>query len=121
MINVEQITGIYANKENDTYTVCMSDGCGYTVTHDEFLEITGQRQRRSSDKKYKVKFLKQKNSCSLYESFYLGFDYDFDVPYCTGECGVQEFTQSQIEELKKRDDIAIDWDKVELEEVFDDE
>lgn len=28
-----------------------------------------------------------------------------------------QFTKSEIEELKKRDDIAIDWDKVELEEV----
>ena len=92
---------------------------GQRKTYDELLEITGQRQHQSSDKKYKVKFLKQKNSHNLYESRYLGFDYDFDAPYCTGECGVQEFTQSQIEELKKRDDIAIDWDKVELEEVYD--
>lgn len=29
------------------------------------------------------------------------------------------FTTSEIEELKKRDDIAVDWDKVELEEVYD--
>ena len=119
MINVEQITAIYPNEKSDKYTVCMTNGTENYVTYDELLEITGQRQHRSSDKKYKVKFLKQKNSCRLYESFYLGFDYDFDVPYCTGECGAQEFTQSQIEELKKRDDIAIDWDKVELEKVYD--
>ena len=29
------------------------------------------------------------------------------------------FTENEIEELKKRDDIAIDWNKVELEEVDD--
>lgn len=29
------------------------------------------------------------------------------------------FTEKEIEELKKCDDIAIDWDKVELEEVDD--
>lgn len=121
MINVEQITAIYPNEKSDKYTVCMVNGSEHDVTYDEFLEITGQRQHQSSDKKYKVKFLKQKNSHNLYESRYLGFDYDFDAPYCTGECGVQEFTQSQIEELKKRDDIAIDWDKVELEEVRDGE
>ena len=27
------------------------------------------------------------------------------------------FTEKEIEELKKCDDIAIDWDKVELEEM----
>lgn len=30
-----------------------------------------------------------------------------------------EFTKSEIEELKARDDIAIDWDKVKLEEMDD--
>ena len=119
MINVEQITAIYPNEKSDKYTVCMTSGNEHYVTYDEFLEITGQRERQSNDKKYRVKFLKQKKSCELYESLYLGFDYDFDTPYCTGEYGVQEFTQSQIEKLKKRDDIAIDWDKVELEEVDD--
>ena len=28
-----------------------------------------------------------------------------------------QFTKSEIEELKKRDDIAIDWDKAEIEEA----
>lgn len=32
-----------------------------------------------------------------------------------------QFTKSEIEELKARDDIAIDWNKVELEKVDDDE
>ena len=32
-----------------------------------------------------------------------------------------KFTKSEIEELKARDDIAIDWSEVELEEVDDDE
>lgn len=32
-----------------------------------------------------------------------------------------EFTKSEIEELKTRDGVAIDWNKVEIEEVDDDE
>lgn len=28
------------------------------------------------------------------------------------------FTKDEIEEIKKRDDIAVDWDKVELREVY---
>lgn len=32
-----------------------------------------------------------------------------------------KFTKSEIEELKARDDLTVDWDKVKLEEVDDDE
>lgn len=78
----------------------------------------GKKLLEENAKRYKVKVLKQKNSISPYESRYLGFDYDFDTPYLSSEYDVQSFTESQIEELKKRDDIAIDWDKAELEEVY---
>ena len=35
----------------------------------------------------------------------------------TGNWYRTEFTKSEIEQLKQRDDIPIDWDKVKLEEV----
>ena len=122
MINVEQITGIYANKENDTYTVCMSDGCGYTVTHDEFLEITGQRQHQASDKKYAIKLFRGDYPVYFLDK-YLAFNRETGAPVITTNDDDSEwqahFTKKEIEELKKCDDIAIDWDKVELEEVDD--
>ena len=43
--------------------------------------------------------------------------YSIGWPETIGYLTQTEFTKSEIEELKKRDDIAIDWDKVELEEV----
>lgn len=43
--------------------------------------------------------------------------YSVGWPETIGYLTQTEFTKSEIEELKKRDDIAIDWDKVRLEEV----
>lgn len=45
--------------------------------------------------------------------------YSIGWPETIGYLTQTEFTKSEIEELKARDDIAIDWDKVELEEVDD--
>ena len=45
--------------------------------------------------------------------------YSIGWPETIGYLTQTEFTKSEIEELKKRDDIAIDWNKAELEEVDD--
>lgn len=55
MVNVEQIVAIFPAKRENEYFIDMTDGSEHTVTYDEFLEITGQRQHQSSDKKYAVK------------------------------------------------------------------
>ena len=73
----------------------------------------GKKLLEENAKRYAVKVLNR----SPFEARYLGFNYCFDAPYFSDEYEKQEFTEEQIEELKKRDDIAIDWDKVELEEV----
>ncbi|MDO3393903.1 hypothetical protein [Ligilactobacillus sp. 110_WCHN] len=78
----------------------------------------GKELLEENAKRYTVEVLKEKDS-SPFEARYLGFDYRFDAPYFSNEYAKQEFTEKQIEELKKRDDIAIDWDKAELEEVYD--
>ena len=121
MINVEQITAIYPNEKSDKYTVCMTNGSEHYVTYDELLEITGQRQHQSSDKKYAIKVLKTKSMSR--DSRYLNVNYRrnfvaFEDKEDFGEWRAS-FTKKEIEELKKRDDIAVDWDKVELEEVDD--
>ena len=79
----------------------------------------GKKLLEENTKRYTVKVLKHKNPNSPFEETYLGFNYRFDDPYFSSEYNKQEFTEEQIEELKKRDDVAIDWNKVELEEVDD--
>lgn len=121
MINVEQIAAIYPNEKSDKYTVCMTSGIEHYVTYDELLEITGKQQRQTSDKKYAVRVLKGKSAerCSSY----LNVNYRANIVTFASDIDFEEwrasFTKNEIEELKKRDDIAIDWDKVELEEVDD--
>lgn len=122
MINVEQITAIYPNEKSDKYTVCMTSGKEHYVTHDELLEITGQRQRQVSDKKYAIKVFRGDYPVYFLDK-YLAFNRETGAPVITtndDDSGWKaHFTEKEIEELKKRDDIAIDWDKVELEEVDD--
>lgn len=122
MINVEQVSSIYKNEENNIYTVCMTSGSEQYVTYDEFLEITGQRERQASDKKYAVKVFKGDYPVYFLDK-YLAFNRETGAPVVTtndDDSGWQtHFTEKEIEELKKCDDIAIDWDKVELEEVDD--
>ena len=122
MINVEQITAIYPNEKSDKYTVCMASGNEHYVTHDELLEITGQRQHQSSDKKYAIKVFSG-NYPVYFLDKYLAFNRETGAPVIStndDDSGWQaHFTKDEIEELKKCDDIAIDWDKVELEEVDD--
>lgn len=120
MINVEQITAIYPNEESDKYAVCMTSGSEHYVTHDELLEITGQWQHQASNKKYAIKVFKGDYQAYSFGK-YLAFNRETGAPVVTtndDDSGWQaHFTEKEIEELKKCDDIAIDWDKVELEEV----
>lgn len=122
MVNVEQIVAIFPAERKNEYLIDMADGSEHTVTYDEFLEITGQREHQSSDKKYAVKvFL---GDCPVYFlDKYLAFNRETGASVITtndDDSGWQtHFTEKEIEELKKCDDIAIDWNKVELEEVND--
>ena len=102
----------------------MISGSEYHVTYDEFLEITGQRQHKASDKKYAIKVFSG-NYPAYFLDKYLAFNRETGAPVIStndDDSGWQaHFTEKEIEELKKCDDIAIDWDKVELEEVNDNE
>ena len=122
MINVEQITAIYPNDKSDKYTVCMTNGTENYVTHDELLEIIGQQGHQASDKKYAIKVFSGDYPVYFLDK-YLAFNRETGAPVIStndDDSGWQaHFTKKEIEELKKCDDIAIDWDKVELEEVYD--
>lgn len=123
MINVEQITAIYPNKKSDKYVVDMANEDVYYVTHDEFIKITGKQQCQASDKKYAIKVFFGDYPTYFLDK-YLALNRKTGAPVIStsgDDSGWQaHFTKNEIEELKKRDDIAIDWDKVELEEVDDD-
>lgn len=122
MINVEQITAIYPNDKSDKYTVCMTNGTENYVTYDELLEIIGQQGHQASDKKYAIKVFSGDYLVYFLDK-YLAFNRETGAPVITtndDDSGWKaHFTEKEIEELKKCDDIAIDWDKVELEEVDD--
>lgn len=122
MVNVEQIVAIFPAKRKNEYLIDMTGGSEHTVTYDEFLEITGQREHQSSDKKYAIKVFFGDYPAYFLDK-YLAFNRETGAPVIATNDDDSErqahFTEKEIEELKKCDDIAIDWNKVELEEVDD--
>ena len=81
----------------------------------------GRKLLKKPIKKYRIKVLKGKSAerCSSY----LNVNYRANIVAFASDIECEEwrtsFTKNEIEELKKCDDIAIDWDKVELEETDD--
>ena len=119
MVNVEQIACIDPAENKNEYIVHMIDGSAYCVNYDEFLEIKGQQGHQASDKKYAIKVFSGYYSANfLYR--YLVINRKNGFPMISSNDDGSEwkahFTEKEIENLKKQDDIAIDWDKVELEE-----
>ena len=86
---------------------------------------TGTRLlKKFKNRKYSIKVLKG-NAENTIDSAYLNVNgnsgdtmFSTKKNYCNWRAS---FTKDEIEKLKKRDDIAIDWNKVELDEVDDDE
>ena len=70
-------------------------------------------------KKYAVKVLK--DDIATLDSRYLSVNYQRNLVAFSDEYEIEGwhtlFTKSEIEELKKRNDIAIDWNKAEIEEM----
>lgn len=124
MINVEQITAIYQNRATDKYEVDMTSGTTHYVTYDEFLEITGQKENQESEKKYAIKVFTGFYPTRFVDR-YLVLNRETSIPLISSDDSDSKwqahFTKEEIETLKNQDDIAIDWDKVELEEVNDNE
>lgn len=121
MINVEQIAYIEPAENKNEYIIHMIDGSAYCVTCDEFLKITGNQHQSDDNKEYAVRVLKG-NSAERCSS-YLNVNYRTNIVTFASDVEFEDwtasFTKNEIEELKKRDDIAIDWNKVELEETDD--
>lgn len=82
------------------------------------LENTSVKER-FPEKKYTIQVIA--NCASAYlncnkEDNHMTFCDDIETDYIK-----TRFTQSEIDELKQRDDFAIDWDKAIIKEVKDDE
>lgn len=108
----------------DSY--CMECGPNYTewaLSNSILLEFykEGRKLLKKPIKKYAVKVLK--DDIAILDSQYLSVNYQANRVAFSDEYEMEgwrtSFTEKEIENLKKRDDIAIDWDKVELEEVDD--
>lgn len=83
----------------------------------EFYEA-GRKLLKKPIKKYTIRVLKNEVAP---DDGYLNVDYQKNAVTIANKNEFNgwrtSFTKNEIEELKKCDDIAIDWDKVELEEV----
>lgn len=81
----------------------------------------GRKLLKKPIKKYTIKVLKGKAAEEGHN--YLNVNYLTNIISFGNDVTFDDwrasFTKNEIEELKKRDDIAIDWDKAELEEVDD--
>ena len=108
----------------DSY--CMECGPNYTewaLSNGILLEFykEGRKLLKKPIKKYAVKVLK--GDIATLDSQYLSVNCQANRVAFSDEYEMEgwhtSFTEKEIENLKKRDDIAIDWDKVELEEVDD--
>ena len=109
----------------DSY--CMECGPNYTewaLSNGILLEFykEGRKLLKKPIKKYAIKVIKA-DSFPANNSGYLNINYRANLVTFDNKTDFEDwrasFTKKEIEELKKRDDIAVDWDKVELEEVDD--
>lgn len=122
-----KILAHFRDWEADYYFIdCGQEVAEWALSNDIMLEFyrAGRKLLKKPIKKYAIKvFLGDYPVCFLDK--YLAFNRETGAPVITtndDDSGWQtHFTEKEIEELKKRDDISIDWDKVELEEVDDDE
>lgn len=106
------------------YMECGPELTKWALSNSILLEFykAGRKLLKKPIKKYAIKVLKA-DSFSAHNSGYLNVNYRANLVIFSGKDDFEDwrasFTKKEIENLKKRDDIAIDWDKVELEEVDD--
>ena len=119
-----EILAHFRDWDADYYFIdCGQEVAEWALSNDIMLEFykEGRKLLKKPIKKYRIRVLKGKTTVS--DRSYLNVNYRLNlVSFENGEDFEEwraSFTKKEIEELKKRDDIAIDWDKVELEEVYD--
>ena len=105
------------------YMECSPEITEWALSNGILLEFykEGRKLLKKPIKKYRIKLWK--GEAEETDNGYLNICYRtngiaISDKYELGDWRTS-FTKKEIEELKKRDDIAIDWDKVEIEEVDD--
>ena len=120
----DKIIAYFRDWDADCYYMeCGPDLTEWALSNSILLEFyeAGRNLLEKPIKKYRIRVLKGKPTVG--DHSYLNVNYRLNlVSFENGEDFEEwraSFTKKEIEELKKRDDIAVDWDKVELEEVDD--
>lgn len=104
------------------YTECGPNYTEWALSNGILLEFykEGKKLLKKPIKKYAIKVFKGKYSETLHYRYFT-VERESGLPLISSKVSDDkwqtEFTEPEIEELKARDDIAIDWDKAELEEV----
>lgn len=116
-----EVIAWFSDWNPDDYIIQPGSKAEQVLSTDILLEFykEGRKLIKKSVKKYAIKVLDDDSSGYLnvnYRANLVTFSDEYDY----GDWRAS-FTKKEIEELKKQDDIAIGWDKVELEEVDDDE
>ena len=121
----DKIIAYFRDWDADNYYMeCGPELTEWALSNSILLEFyeEGRKMLEKPIKKYTIKVLKA-DSFPAHNSGYLNVNYRANLVTFGDKDDFEDwrasFTEGEIEELKKRDDIAIDWDKVELEEVDD--
>ena len=117
----DKIIAYFRDWDSDRYYMeCGPDLTEWALSNSILLEFyeAGRKLLEKPIKKYTIRVLKNEVAP---DGGYLNFNYQANGLTIADKDEVNgwrtSFTEKEIENLKKRDDIAIDWDKVELEEV----
>lgn len=117
-----EVIAWFSDWDPDNYIIHPGPKAEWVLSTDILLEFykEGKKLLKKLIKRYTVQIFPN-------ERGYLHVDHESETsdeasysigwPETIGYLTQTEFTKSEIEELKARDDIAIDWDKVRLEEV----
>lgn len=119
-----EVIAWFSDWDSDNYIIKPGPKAEQVLSTDILLEFykEGRKRLKKLIKRYTVQIFP--NERGYLHADHTGttsdeVSYSIGWPETIGYLTQAEFTKSEIEELKKRDDIAIDWDKVELEEVND--
>lgn len=117
----DEIIAHFRDWDSDRYYMeCGPDLTEWALSNSILLEFykEGRKLLEKPIKEYRIRVLKNE---AAQDDGYLNVNYQLNGLTIANKNEFNgwhtSFTKNEIEELKKRNDIAIDWDKVELEEV----
>lgn len=127
-LSEKRLNEIYDNKDTRPLSLFLR-ACEREIVNDEWGRPLSMSHQYLSDQEvlyfvdwWKKKSAKQKYTIKVAPTSlgYFGIDYDegdATIDSSKNEFYQTYFTKSEIEQLKQRDDLAIDWDKAKIEPV----